>query len=31
VDSVYTLQRFEEAFQRLESGHAKGKVVLKVG
>jgi len=30
VDSVYDLQDWEKAFERLESGHAKGKVVLKV-
>lgn len=28
VDSVYTLEKFEEAFERLGSGHAKGKVVF---
>jgi NADPH:quinone reductase-like Zn-dependent oxidoreductase len=31
VDSVYTLEQFKEAFDRLEGGHAKGKVVLTVG
>jgi NADPH:quinone reductase-like Zn-dependent oxidoreductase len=28
VDSVWPLEKFEEAFERLDSGHAKGKVVL---
>ena len=31
VDSVYALEQFKEAFARLESGHAKGKIVLSVG
>ena len=30
VDSVYALEDFAEAFERLEGGHAKGKVILKV-
>ncbi|KAF2018483.1 zinc-binding oxidoreductase [Aaosphaeria arxii CBS 175.79] len=28
VDSVYTLDQFEAAFERLEKGHARGKVVI---
>ncbi|KAF2252556.1 putative zinc-binding oxidoreductase [Trematosphaeria pertusa] len=31
VDSVYELEQWGKAFERLEGGHAKGKVVLKVG
>lgn len=31
VDSVYALEQFQDAFDRLEGGHAKGKVILKVG
>lgn len=31
VDSVYGLDQFKDAFERLEGGHARGKVVLKVG
>ncbi|KAK7193117.1 hypothetical protein DPSP01_007542 [Paraphaeosphaeria sporulosa] len=31
VDSVYELAQFEEAFKKLEEGHAKGKIILKVG
>lgn len=30
VDSVYDLEQYREAFERLEAGHAKGKVVLKL-
>ncbi|KAF2121921.1 zinc-binding oxidoreductase [Lophiotrema nucula] len=30
VDSVYMLEEYKEAFERLEGGHARGKVVLKV-
>jgi NADPH:quinone reductase-like Zn-dependent oxidoreductase len=30
VDSVYDLEDWEKAFERLEGGHAKGKVILKV-
>lgn len=30
VDSVYELEEYEKAFERLEGGHAKGKVVLRV-
>jgi NADPH:quinone reductase-like Zn-dependent oxidoreductase len=28
VDSVYPLERYEEAFARLDSGHARGKVIF---
>ncbi|KAL5433248.1 hypothetical protein PMIN07_012453 [Paraphaeosphaeria minitans] len=28
---VYELERFEEAFKKLEDGHAKGKIILRVG
>lgn len=28
VDSVFPLEKFEEAFARVASGHAKGKVVF---
>jgi NADPH:quinone reductase-like Zn-dependent oxidoreductase len=31
VDSIYELEQFKEAFKKLEEGHAKGKIVLKVG
>lgn len=31
VDSVWEFAEFEKAFARLDSGHAKGKVVIKVG
>jgi NADPH:quinone reductase-like Zn-dependent oxidoreductase len=31
VDSVFPLEEFEEAFKRTGTGHAKGKVVFKVG
>ncbi|OJJ56086.1 hypothetical protein ASPSYDRAFT_92278 [Aspergillus sydowii CBS 593.65] len=31
VDSVWPLERFQEAFQRVESGHARGKVVIDFG
>jgi NADPH:quinone reductase-like Zn-dependent oxidoreductase len=31
VDSVWGLDEFEEAFRRTGTGHAKGKVVLKIG
>lgn len=30
VDSVYALEQYQEAFERLEGGHAKGKVVLQL-
>jgi NADPH:quinone reductase-like Zn-dependent oxidoreductase len=30
VDSVWSLEEFEKAFERLDSGHARGKVVIKV-
>ncbi|KAH7401495.1 alcohol dehydrogenase [Pyrenochaeta sp. MPI-SDFR-AT-0127] len=30
VDRVYELEQWEEAFERLEGGHARGKVVLRV-
>lgn len=30
VDSVYDLEEYEKAFERLEGGHAKGKVVLRI-
>jgi D-arabinose 1-dehydrogenase-like Zn-dependent alcohol dehydrogenase len=28
LDCVFPLEKFEEAFKRLESGHSRGKVVL---
>lgn len=28
VDSVWPLEKYEEAFKILDSGHAKGKIVL---
>ena len=28
LDSVWPLEKFEEAFKRLDSGHARGKVVI---
>lgn len=31
VDRVYSLENWDDAFSRLEGGHAKGKVVLRVG
>ncbi|KAK4167707.1 Reticulon-4-interacting protein 1, mitochondrial [Cladorrhinum sp. PSN259] len=31
IDSVWEFDEFEKAFERLESGHAKGKIVIKVG
>ncbi|KAK1832242.1 Reticulon-4-interacting protein 1, mitochondrial [Podospora conica] len=31
VDSVWEFAEFEKAFARVESGHAKGKIVIKVG
>lgn len=31
LDSVYPLEKFEEAFRKLESGKAKGKIVLDMG
>ncbi|KAF2443974.1 alcohol dehydrogenase [Karstenula rhodostoma CBS 690.94] len=31
VNSVYELEQFEEAFKKLEAGHAKGKIILRVG
>lgn len=30
IDQVYELEQWKEAFERLESGHARGKVVLKM-
>jgi NADPH:quinone reductase-like Zn-dependent oxidoreductase len=30
VDSVYELEQWKQAFERVEGGHAKGKVVLKM-
>ena len=30
VDSVWEFDEFEKAFARLDSGHAKGKIVIKV-
>ncbi|KAM7193786.1 Reticulon-4-interacting protein 1, mitochondrial [Naviculisporaceae sp. PSN 640] len=30
VDSVWEFDQFEKAFERLESGHAKGKIIIKV-
>ncbi|KAF2728436.1 putative zinc-binding oxidoreductase [Polyplosphaeria fusca] len=30
VDSVYKLEEYEQAFARLEGGHAKGKVILRI-
>ncbi|KAH6612325.1 hypothetical protein B0J18DRAFT_375558 [Chaetomium sp. MPI-SDFR-AT-0129] len=30
VDSVWTFDEFEKAFARLDSGHAKGKVIIKI-
>ena len=30
VDSVFTLEQYQEAFERLEGGHAKGKVLLEL-
>lgn len=30
VDSVWTFEEFEKAFERVDSGHARGKVVIKV-
>jgi len=30
LDSVYSMEDFEKAFERTDSGHAKGKVVLKI-
>ena len=30
VDSVFFLEQYKEAFEKLEGGHARGKVVLKV-
>ncbi|KAJ4300780.1 hypothetical protein N0V90_002868 [Kalmusia sp. IMI 367209] len=31
VDSVYELEQFEKAFEKLDKGHAKGKIILNVG
>ncbi|KAH8910841.1 NAD(P)-binding protein [Coniochaeta sp. PMI_546] len=31
VDSVWPFEQFEKAFEKLESGHAKGKIIIKVG
>lgn len=30
VDSVYPLEQYKEAFERLQGGHAKGKVILRL-
>lgn len=30
VDSIYKLEQFKEAFARLDTGHARGKVIIKV-
>jgi NADPH:quinone reductase-like Zn-dependent oxidoreductase len=30
VDSVWDLEEYQKAFERLDSGHARGKVVIKV-
>ncbi|KAF2008003.1 NAD(P)-binding protein [Amniculicola lignicola CBS 123094] len=30
TDNAYSLEQWKEAFERLESGHAKGKVVMKI-
>jgi NADPH:quinone reductase-like Zn-dependent oxidoreductase len=30
VDSIWKLEEFEKAFERLDSGHARGKVVVNV-
>ena len=30
IDSVWEFEEYEKAFERLESGHAKGKIVIKV-
>ena len=30
LDSIYRLEKFEEAFARVEGGHAKGKVVIEI-
>ncbi len=30
VDSVWEFADYEKAFERLESGHAKGKIIIKV-
>jgi len=31
VDSVWPFEQFEKAFEKLESGHTNGKIVIKVG
>jgi hypothetical protein len=31
VDSVWALEEYETAFEKTASGHARGKVVLRVG
>jgi NADPH:quinone reductase-like Zn-dependent oxidoreductase len=31
VDSVWPLEQFDKAFAKLESGHAKGKIIIKIG
>lgn len=31
IDSVWPLEQFAEAFKKLDLGHAKGKIVVKVG
>jgi NADPH:quinone reductase-like Zn-dependent oxidoreductase len=28
VDSVWPLEQFEDAFQRLDEGHARGKIIF---
>jgi len=30
VDSVHTLEQFKEAFAKVDSGHARGKVIIKI-
>ncbi|KAH0566259.1 hypothetical protein GP486_000334 [Trichoglossum hirsutum] len=30
VDSVWDLEQYEEAFKKLDSGHARGKIILKI-
>src|SRR5262249_18328803 len=30
VDSVWTMEQYREAFQKLETGHARGKIIIKI-